>query len=93
VTLSPASRLSIDPHVRFRRFQTEGILIDQKRAEAIVVNEVAVRFYEISDGTRSIAECAQMLADEFDAAAGEIERDLLTFADQLVVQGLAQITS
>ena len=40
------SRLALDPRVRFRRFENEGIVIHQKTAEALVVSDVATRLLE-----------------------------------------------
>lgn len=90
MTLALSSRLRIDPHVRFRRFEDEGVVIHQTVAEALVVNEVAVRLLEMTDGTRTLDECAALLLDEFDAPADELERDVLRFANDLVDAGVAR---
>ena len=63
--------------------------MNQKNAEALVVNEVGARLLEVADGRRTIAECAELLVDEFDAERGVIEQDLLTFAGALVEAGVA----
>jgi hypothetical protein len=89
VSLTLASRLLLDPHVRFRRFEEEGVLVNQKNAEALVVNEVGARLLEVADGKRTIADCAELLTGEFDAAREDIEQDLLAFAGALVEAGVA----
>jgi hypothetical protein len=89
VSLTLSSRLVLDPHVRFRRFEEEGVLVNQKSAEALVVNEVGARLLEVADGKRTIAECAALLVDEFDTEPAVIEQDLLAFAGALVEAGVA----
>jgi hypothetical protein len=86
-----ATRLAATPHVRFRRFEDEGVVVDQKRAEALVLNEVGTRLMEVADGSRTLQECAELLGDEFDADASLIERDVLRFAGELVEAGVAQV--
>jgi hypothetical protein len=93
VTITLATRLAVDPHVRFRRFEDEGVVINQKTAEAIVVSEVAARLLEMADGARSLEECAALIGEEFDADQETIERDLLRFASELVENGIAGVVA
>ena len=60
------SRLALDPRVRFRRFENDGIVIHQKTAEAMVVSDVATRLLEMTDGTRTLRN-ARAIQSEFDA--------------------------
>jgi hypothetical protein len=85
------SRLALDPRVRFRRFEKDGIVIHQKTAEALVVSEVATRLLEMTDGTRTLQECVQVLGDEFDAPAEAIGRDVLRFAAELADTGIVSV--
>lgn len=89
MSLSLASRLALDPHVRFRRFDDEGVIVNQKSAEAVVVNEVGARLLEVADGRRTIADCAELLVGEFEVERDVLERDVLAFADALVGAGIA----
>lgn len=89
--LTLQSRLAIDPRVRFRRFESDGIVIHQKTAEAIVISEVATRLLEMTNGTRTLQECAAVLGSEFDAPADVIERDVVQFATELVDIGVAAV--
>lgn len=84
-----ATRLRIAPHVRFRRFENEGVAVDQSSAEAVVFNDVAARILELADGSRTLADCAGVIGDEFEAEADAIEQDVLRFAGELVEAGLA----
>ena len=87
------SRLALDPRVRFRRFENDGIVIHQKTAEAIVVSEVATRLLEMADGTRTLRECVDAIQTEFDAPAEVIERDLVEFARELAENGIVAVQS
>ncbi|HEV7765513.1 MAG TPA: PqqD family protein [Thermoanaerobaculia bacterium] len=89
--ISLQSRLAIDPRVRFRRFEGDGIVIHQKTAEAIVVSDVATRLLEMTDGARTLQECADALKSEFDAPAEVIERDLVQFASELAEIGIVAV--
>jgi hypothetical protein len=89
--LTLQSRLAIDPRVRFRRFENDGIVIHQKTAEAIVVSEVATRLLEMTNGTRTLQECAAALQTEFDAPADVIERDVMQFAAELADIGIVAV--
>jgi hypothetical protein len=87
--IDPNSTLTLDRRARFRRFEDEGIVINQKTAEAVVISEVGTRLIELADGTRTLRECAAMLSEEFDAAPDAIEQDVIRFAEQLVEAGIA----
>ncbi len=85
------SRLALDPRVRFRRFENDGIVIHQKTAEAIVVSEVATRLLELADGTRTLRQCADAIQSEFDAPADVIKRDVVLFARELAENGIVAV--
>lgn len=91
--MTPAlpSVLRLDPHIRFRRFEHEGIVVNQTTAEALVLNEVATRLLEMADGARTLEECTAALAAEFEADGETIERDVLRFARELVEAGVAVV--
>ena len=86
------SRIALEPRVRFRRFENDGIVIHQKTAEALVVSEVATRLLELADGTRTLGECAQAIQSEFDAPPEVIERDLIQFARELADNGIVAVS-
>ena len=86
------SRLALDPRARFRRFENDGIVVHQKNAEAIVVSEVGTRLLEMTNGTRTLAECVDAIQSEFDAPADVIERDLVQFARDLADLGVLAVS-
>lgn len=81
--------LALQPRARFRRFEEEGIVINQKTAEALVISEVGTRLLELVDGTRTLHECAELLGREFEAEPAVIEQDVVRFARELVEAGIA----
>ena len=83
------STLALDPRIRFRRFEEEGIIVNQKTAEALVISEVATRLLELADGSRTLQQCAALLSEEFDAAPDVIAQDVVRFAQELVDAGVA----
>jgi hypothetical protein len=52
---------------------------------------VATRLLEMTDGSRTLQECAEALQSEFDAPADVIERDVVQFASELVDIGVAAV--
>lgn len=92
VNVSVESRLALDPAARFRRVGEEGVVIQQSNAEVLVLNDTAARLLELSDGTRTIADCAGMIEADFEADHEAIVRDLLQFAEDLVAAGVAKVS-
>ncbi len=55
-------------------------------SEINVLNEVGARIFELADGTHTINEIVQIISDEYDAPAQQIEGDVLEFVHKLVKQ-------
>lgn len=66
----------------------EAIIINTNTGEYYSLNDTGTRFWELLDGQRSIAECAQVIAAEYDAPLGEVEGDLLELAVEFKKEGL-----
>lgn len=91
MTLTLDSRIALDPHARFRRFDDEGVIVQQSTAEAIVINETAARLLELADGTRTLGDCAAAITEEFEAELDAVSRDVLLFAEELVAAHVANV--
>ena len=76
--------------VRFRTVLDEGVVVKQATAEVMVLNEVGARVLELVDGERSTAQIGAALAEEFDAPAAELRRDLERYLDELVAAGVIE---
>jgi len=92
LNLSVESRLALNPAARFRRVGEEGVVIQQSNAEVLVLNDTAARLLELSDGKRTIADCAELIEADFHAERDAIVRDLLQFAEELVAAGVAKVS-
>ena len=85
------TRLALDPAARFRRVGDEGVVVQQSSAEVLVVNDTAARLIELSNGVRTIGDCAGLIEADYGVQHDVIERDLVQFAEQLVAAGVAKI--
>jgi hypothetical protein len=66
----------------------EAIIINTNTGEYYSLNDTGTRFWELLDGQRSIAECARVIAAEYDAPLREVEADLLELATEFKKEGL-----
>ncbi len=91
VNVTLESRLALDPHARFRRVGEEGVVVQQSAAEVMVINDTAARLLELSDGKRTLAECAALIEGDFEVGREAVTRDLVSFAEELVAAGIATL--
>ena len=80
----------INSSVRFRRLFDEGVLINQDKAEALVLNDTAISFLEACDGERTVAEIMAALTADFDVTAEQLTADLAPFIEQLAAEGIIE---
>ena len=59
------------------------ILLTPDSGEYFTLNEVGGRIWELSDGSRSVAEIAGVLAEEYEAPVEEIRMDTLEVLAEL----------
>jgi hypothetical protein len=64
------------------------VLIKLSTQEVYDLNDTGTRFWELLDGRRTVADCAQSIAAEYDVAVEEVETDLLELALELHREGL-----
>ncbi len=78
------------PHnqVAGRVIDNEAVLVLSQSGEVQVLNEVGARIWELTDGTRTVAQVAQAIADEFDVSAEQAQADVSEFVAQLVAQNV-----
>jgi pyrroloquinoline quinone biosynthesis protein D len=66
--------------------QTAGdtvVLLVPETGEYFTLEEVGARIWDLADGTRSVAQIADTLADEYDAPRATIETDAIDFVREL----------
>jgi hypothetical protein len=64
------------------------ILLTPDSGEYFTLNEVGGRIWELADGSRSVAEIAAALGEEYEAPLEEIQADALDVLSELAEQGL-----
>jgi hypothetical protein len=77
--------------IRHRRIDGEAVVVRQKAAEVLVMNEVAARLLDLADGRASVGAWVDALAAEYDVDRETLERDVLTFAAELTAEGMLEI--
>lgn len=66
----------------------EAIVINLHTGSYYSLNDTGTLFWELLDGQRTIADCAQQIATEYDAEVSEVEADLLELAAEFKAEGL-----
>ncbi len=59
------------------------VLLNLDTGEYYHLDEVGTRIWELCDGTRTVAEVARCISEEFDASGAPVEPDVLTFLEEL----------
>ena len=83
------ARLSHTPEATFQEVAGEAILIHLNSGVYYSLNDVGTSFWNLLDGQRTIADCAGLIATEYDAPAEVVLADLLELSADLVKEGLA----
>jgi hypothetical protein len=64
------------------------ILLTPDSGEYFTLNEVGGRIWELADGSRSVAEIAGVLVEEYEAPLADIEADALELLGELAGERL-----
>lgn len=75
--------LQLDENLRFRRVGDEGVVVDQRSAEIMVVTEVAVRSLELIRKTGSRQRVLDTIVEEYEVASDKAQADLDRFLEEL----------
>ena len=78
----------LDEQVRYRRLFDEGVLIHQKQAEALILNETAMAFLELCDGQRSTADIINEMSLQYEVGQDELKEDVKEFVQELTRAGI-----
>ena len=82
------TRLSHSVNATYQNVADEAILIHLQSGVYYSLNEVGTVFWNLMDGTRTIADCADNIAAEYAAPREEVLQDLLDLADELAAEDL-----
>lgn len=79
--------------IRFRRVGHEWVVVVQRSAEVVILNEWAGEVLDLVDGNRTLDAIATVLAGRFEGEPSEILTDVIRFAGELEAGGLCEATS
>ncbi len=89
--LSAQAKLQRSPDASYQMVADEAIVINLKTGVYYSLNEVGTAFWNLLDGTRTIADCAQVIADQIvedKPPLDVITSDVLELAQHLYVERL-----
>ena len=91
--MQPETRLRHAPEATFQEVAGEVILIHLNTGAYYSLDEVGTAFWNLLDGQRSIGDCADTIAAEYDAPREMVLADLLELSGELKSEGLATETA
>ncbi|MCS7220163.1 MAG: PqqD family protein [Anaerolineae bacterium] len=77
-------RPRLHPQVAGRMIGNEAVLVLADTGQVMVLNEVGGRIWELIDGSRTVADIARILVDEYEVSEEQALADLQTFIQELV---------
>jgi len=75
-------------HAKYELVEEEAIIINENTGSYYSLNDTGTLFWQYLDGERTIADCAGLIAEEYDVEAGVVEADLLELAEEFHKEGL-----
>jgi hypothetical protein len=76
------------PHAAHQVVGEEAILINLNTGSYYSLNDTGTMFWQLLDGQRTIADCARLIAGEYEVEMNEVETDLLELAAEFKDEGL-----
>jgi uncharacterized protein YrrD len=77
--------------VLFTSMGEDAVLLHVNRGDYYSLNKVGARLWVLADGSKSIADLAVLITDEFDISRDVAEQDIMEMAEQLEREGLVQV--
>lgn len=90
-SVDAGSILKTAPDVRFRVVDREAVVVRQRSAEVLVMNEVAARLLALADGVHPVSHWLDVLVGELDVDRATLERDVVGFLSELTAEGLLEV--
>lgn len=76
-------------HASHEMVGEEALVINLNSGSYYELNDTGALFWQLLDGQRTIADCAQLIAADYeDVEAAEVEADLLELAADFKAEGL-----
>jgi len=79
------------PAAAYEVVDEAAIIINTRTGSYYSLNDTGARFWQLLDGRRTIADCARLIAGEYDAPADEIEADMMELALEFKMEELIEI--
>lgn len=83
-----ANRPRRSPDATHQTVGEEAIIINLNTGAYYSLNDTGTMFWEMLDGQRSIADCARLIATEYEVDLSVVEADLLELAAEFRDEGL-----
>jgi hypothetical protein len=80
--------MRLSPDVVFRDLEGEAVILDLASGRYFGLNAVGTRIWTLLDQGTSIEEIVRTVAEEYDADADEIDRDVKALIEDLSSRGL-----
>jgi len=92
-SITAEDRLRRASRVSWQDIDGETILLVLQQEKLIGLNRAAGRIWQLIDGSRTNAEVAALVAEDFDGPRERILQDTLAFAQALTARGFAEVVS
>ncbi len=76
--------------VLFTSMGEDAVLLHIERGDYYSLNKVGSRLWVLADGSKSIADLASLITQEFEISREVAEKDIMELAEQLVSEGLVR---
>lgn len=93
MALSLEDSLTIAPDVMFRHLNNEAVLLDLRAGTYFGLNDVGARAWQLIEVHGTLSRILDVLAEEYAVDRGELERDLLNLAEELVSRRLVRLAN
>lgn len=80
-----------DADVLFTSMGEDAVLLHVSRGDYYSLNKVGARLWVLTDGSKSIADLAGLITEEFEISRDEAQKDILELAEQLAKEGLVKV--
>lgn len=80
--------MRLSPDVVFRDLEGEAVILDLASGRYFGLNAVGTRIWTLLDAGTPIEEIVQAIAEEYDADAEQIDRDVKALIEDLSSRGL-----
>lgn len=91
-------KLSIDlypqtsPGIVGQVLDEEAVLLRPEAGKVSVLNEVASRIWQLADGSRTIGEIAEGIAEEYQVDLAQAQADTIEFVNLLITKGILVVS-